>query len=150
MTTARPTAYPVTFFDGPEANGVATIVGTLLGQNFENFPDRAKFARKVSRPITIVSTDTEEACTIVLGTDEAVVYNDVVGRPSVTVYATVDQLLEVSQLPMKAGGLIPVGFFTNRGIRVLKEIATRRLVIKGLLTHTVTALRTIALVSAAD
>jgi hypothetical protein len=150
MTTAKPTTYPVTFFDGPEANGVATIVGTLLGQNFETFPDRAKFARKVSRPITIVSTDTEEACTIVLGTDKAVVYNDVVGRPSVTVYATVDQLLEVSQLPMKAGGLIPVGFFTNRGIRVLKEIATRKLVIKGLLTHTVTALRTIALVSAAD
>ncbi|MFD7008041.1 hypothetical protein [Rhodococcus jostii] len=150
MTTVAPAAYPVTLYDGPEANGVATIVGTLLGQNFESFPARVKFARKISRPITIVSTDTETACTIVLGTDEAVVFNDVVGRPSVTVYATVDQILDVSQLPMKAGGLLPVGFFTNRGLRVLKEIATRKLVIKGLLTHTVTALRTIALVSVVD
>lgn len=150
MTTVAPTGYPVTLYDGPEANGVATIVGTLLGQNFESFPERVKFARKIPRPITIVSTDTETACTIVLGTDETVVFNDVVGRPSVTVYATVDQILDVSQLPMKAGGLIPVGFFTNRGWRVLKEIATRKLVIKGLLTHTVTALRTIALVSVVD
>lgn len=150
MTTDAPARYPVTLYDGPEANGVATIVGTLLSQNFERFPDRVNIARRISRPLTIVSTDTKAACTIVLGTDNAVVFNDVVGRPSVTVYATVDQILDVSQLPMKAGGLIPLGLFTNRGWRVLKEIATRQLVIKGLLVHTVTALRTIALVSVVD
>lgn len=147
MTTVESGTYPVNLFDGEDANGVANIVGMLLGQNLENFPSRIKFARKIARPVSIISTDTDSACTIVFGTDEAVVYNDVVGTPAVTVIATVDQILDVSQLPMKAGGLIPVGFFTGRGMTVLGEIVKHKLVVKGLLTHTVTALRTIALVS---
>lgn len=99
------------------------------------------------RPVTIYSSDTDTACTVCFGTDEAVVFNDVVGRPSVTVMATVNQILDVSQLEMKAGGLLPVGFFTKRGMRVLGDILARRLVVKGLLTHTLSSLRTIALVS---
>ncbi|AWK76151.1 hypothetical protein R1X32_00440 (plasmid) [Rhodococcus opacus] len=150
MTTVEHGAYAVTLYDGQDANGVAGIVGMLLGQNLDNFPSRIKFARRISRPVTIYSTDTASACTIVFGTDEAVVYNDIVGKPSVTVMATVDQILEVSQLPMKAGGLIPVGFFTSRGMSVLGEILKHKLIVKGLLTHTVTALRTIALVSVVE
>ncbi|MHA4854863.1 hypothetical protein L1080_035925 [Rhodococcus sp. MSC1_016] len=150
MTTVAPAPYKVSLFDGEDANGVAGIVGMLLGQNLENFPSRVKFARRISRPVSIYSTDTETACTIIFGSDEAVVYNDIVGKPAVTVMATVDQILDVSQLPMKAGGLVPVGFFTGRGMSVLGEILKHKLVVKGLLTHTVTALRTIALVSVVD
>ncbi|MEN0134912.1 MAG: hypothetical protein AAGC80_07175 [Rhodococcus sp. (in: high G+C Gram-positive bacteria)] len=149
MTTVE-TGYAVTLYDGQDANGVAGIVGMLLGQNLDNFPARVKFARRISRPVAIYSTDTETACTIIFGSDEAVVYNDIVGKPAVTVMATVDQILDVSQLPMKAGGLVPVGFFTGRGMSVLGQILRHKLVVKGLLTHTVTALRTIALVSVVD
>lgn len=149
MTTVKK-GYAVTLYDGQDVNGVAGIVGMLLGQNLENFPSRVKFARRISRPVAIYSTDTDSACTIIFGSDEAVVYNDVVGKPAVTVMATVDQILDVSQLPMKAGGLIPVGFFTGRGLSVLGQILQHKLVVKGLLTHTVTALRTIALVSVVD
>lgn len=146
MTTVEK-GYAVNLYDGPDANGVAGIVGMLLGQNLDSFPSRVKVARRISRPVSIYSTDTDTACTIVFGSDEAVVYNDIVGNPAVTVMATVDQILEVSQLPMKAGGLVPVGFLTTRGMSVLGEILRRKLIVKGLLTHTVTALRTIALVS---
>lgn len=149
MTTVEK-GYAVTMYDGQDANGVAGIVGMLLGQNLENFPSRVKFARRISRPVSIYSTDTETACTIIFGSEEAVVYNDIVGKPAVTVMASVDQILDVSQLPMKAGGLVPVGFFTGRGMSVLGEILKHKLVVKGLLTHTVTALRTIALVSVVD
>src|SRR6476661_3570823 len=149
MTTVE-TGYAVTLYDGQDANGVAGIVGMLLGQNLDNFPSRVRFARRISRPVSIYSTDTETACTIIFGSDEAVVYNDIVGKPAVTVMATVDQILDVSQLPMKAGGLVPVGFFTGRGMSVLGQILQHKLVVKGLLTHTVTALRTIALVSVVD
>jgi len=48
---------------------------------------------------------------------------------------------------MKASGLLPVGFFTRRGGRVLAAIATRNLKVRGLITHPVTALRVIALLS---
>lgn len=150
MVSAEPATYPVHLYDTDEANGVASIVAMLLGQNLEKFPDRIKFARNISRPICIVSTDTDSACSIIFGADEAVVYNDIVGRPVVTVIATVDQILDISQLKMKSGGLLPVGFFTARGGKILKDILTHKLVVKGLLTHTVTALRTIALVSVAQ
>lgn len=143
-------AYPVRLYDGDDANGVASILGTLLQQNFDNFPSRVKIARRMPRPVAVVSTDTDSVATIVFGAEEAVVYNDIVGRPSVTVKATVDQILDVSQLKMKAGGLVPVGFFTKRGMGVLGNILAHRLVVKGLLTHTVTALQFIALVSIAS
>ncbi|ETZ44691.1 hypothetical protein CKJ55_04690 [Mycobacterium avium] len=139
--------YDVAKHDGDQANGVADIVSTLLGQNLTNFPKRIRIARSISRPVSVYSTDTDTACTAVFGTDNATVYNDINGRPSVTVRATVDQILAVSQLKMKVGGLLPVGFFTKRGLGVLGDIVTGKLVVKGLFIHPVTALRFIALVS---
>lgn len=149
MTTLEK-EYPVEKYDGDEANGVADIVTMLLGQNLVNFPDRVQIARRIAQPVTIYSTDTETACTIIFGVDKAVVYNDLVGDPDVTVMATVDQILDVSQLQMKAGGLLPVGFFTKRGMGVLGAIAARKLVVKGLITHPLTSLRVIALVSVVE
>lgn len=94
--------------------------------------------------------DTNSAATIVFGSRQAVVHNDIDDRTVVIVEATVDQILNVSQLPMKAGGLIPVGFFTKRGMSVLGDILKHSLVVKGLLIHTVTALRLIALLSVVE
>ncbi len=129
---------------------MASILAMLLGQNLENYPDRIAIARRMPRPVAVYSTDTATMATIVFGNDEATVYNGTVGRPSVTVMASVDQITDVSQLKMKGAGLLPVGFFTKRGLHVLGEIARHRLVVKGLLTHTVTALRFIAVISVVE
>src|ERR1700752_2428489 len=139
--------YEVAKHDGEQANGVADIVSTLLGQNLVSFPKRTRIAQRITRPVSVYSTDTDTACTAIFSADNATVYNGINGRPSVTVRATVDQILAVSQLKMKAGGLLPVGFFTKRGLGVLGAIATGKLVVKGLFIHPVTALRFIALVS---
>ncbi|MET8249563.1 hypothetical protein ABZV31_37500 [Streptomyces sp. NPDC005202] len=149
MKTTEKT-YGVSLYDGDLSNGLANILGTLLTQNFEKFPERVKIAWRMPRPVAVYSKDTDSTATIVFGTDEAVIYNDLVGRPSVLVKATVDQILDVSQLKMVGSGLIPVGFFTKRGLRVLGEIARHRLIVKGLLTHTVTSLQLIALLSIAE
>lgn len=147
MTSAQESAYTVKVSDDDEPNGVANILATLLQQNIDKYPDRAAVAKRISRPVTVVSTDTDSSATVVFESDRAVVHNGVVGAPSVTVKATVNQVLNVSQLRMKAGGLWPVGFFTKRGFTVLGDILRHRLVVKGLLTHTLTALRFIALIS---
>jgi hypothetical protein len=133
-----------------EPNGVASILSMLLAQNFSAKPDMVAVAKRMKRPVAIISTDTETQATIDFGHDGATIYNGVMGSPSVLIYATVDQILDVSQLKMKAGGLVPVGFFSKRGGRVLGQIVTHKLVVKGLLSHTVSSLRTIALVSVAD
>ncbi|MCQ4079104.1 hypothetical protein NGB36_00345 [Streptomyces sp. RB6PN25] len=150
MKAATKKDYGVSLYDGDLSNGLANILATLLAQNFENFPERVKIARRMPRPVAVYSTDTDSTATIVFGAEEAVIYNDLVGRPSVLVKATVDQILDVSQLKMVGSGLVPVGFFTRRGVRVLGEIAKHRLVVKGLLTHTVMSLQLIALLSIAE
>jgi hypothetical protein len=150
MTSTQTNSYPVTLNDGDDANGIANILCTLLQQNFESFPSRVKVARRVRRPVAVYSTDTESGATIIFKEDMAVVYNDIVEKPSVTVNATVDQIIDVSQLPMKAGGLLPAGFFTKRGFSVLGSILKHSLVVKGLLSHTASALRLIALLSVAE
>lgn len=130
-----------------DANGVAGILGSLLDENFTNFPDRVRIARRIRKPVAVVSVDTDESTTVTFGDAKAALRNGVVGKPTVTVKATVEQILAVSELKMAGGGLIPVGFFTKRGLGVLGQIARHRLVVKGLIKHPLTSLRFIALVS---
>ncbi|MBC2637874.1 MULTISPECIES: hypothetical protein [unclassified Rhodococcus (in: high G+C Gram-positive bacteria)] len=150
MTTVHPTTYTLSLYDGDDANGVANILATLLEQNLHNHPERLALARTFTRPVAVFSTDTNAAATIIFRDDHATVCNDFVNNPAVVVWATVGQILDVSQLEMKAGGLLPVGFFTRRGLGVLRDIATHKLVVQGLLTHPVTALRMIAMLSVAS
>jgi hypothetical protein len=147
--TTTPATYTVKTH-GDDPNGVANILTMLLTQNFAAKPELIAVAKKMKRPVAIVSTDTDTQATVDFGRDGVTVYNGVMGDPSVVVYGTVDQILDVSQLKMKAGGLLPVGFFSKRGGKVLGQIVTHKLVVKGLLSHTVSSLRTIALVSVAD
>jgi hypothetical protein len=139
--------YPVNLDDGPDANGIAGVIATLLTQNFENFPGRIQLARKLTRPVTITGSDIDSTCTISCGSRAVTISNDVVGKPVVTVTATVEQILDLSQLKMKAFGLLPIGFFTKRGLRTLAAIASGNLKVRGLITHPITALRVIALLS---
>jgi hypothetical protein len=150
VTSTNTKNYAVIQYDGDDANGVASIVGTLIEQNLDGDPDRIGAARRISRPVAIYSTDTDSAATIIFGPAEATVYNDIVDHPGVTVMATVEQILDVSQLKMNAGGLVPVGFFTRRGLHVIADILRHRLVVRGLLTHTIATLRFISLVSVAS
>lgn len=139
------TKYSVDF--GDEPNGVGFVLGALLDENFTNFPERAKVAARM-KPTAVYSVDTDETVTQEWGPTSVQLKPGVVGKPKVTVRATVDQITEVSQLKMKAGGLLPVGLlFSGRGMKILGQILTRKLVVKGLLTHPVTALRFIAVVS---
>jgi len=137
--------YRVTRDDQP--NGVGFILGAVLEENFNNFPERAEIARRVKRPIAVDSVDTDQTTTAEFGARGVQLRNGLQGKPAVTVKATVDQITEVSQLKMIGGGLVPVGFFTKRGLKVLGQIARHKLVVKGLIKHPLTSLRFIALVS---
>lgn len=142
--------YTVEIAPGEEANGVASILCTLLQQNFEKFPERVAVARRMPRPVAVYSADTDTSATIVFRHNRAVISNGLNDKPSVVVKATVNQILDVAQLKVVGKGLVPVGFFTRRGGKVLGDIARRKLVVKGLLTHTFTSLRLISLVSIAE
>jgi hypothetical protein len=142
--------YRISLYDGDRANGAAGILCTLLVENLRKFPNRVNIARKMPRPVAVYRTDTGTTATIVFHADHAVVFNDIVGRPSVIVKATNDQVANITKLRMKAGGLLPVGLLARQGRAVVGEILRHKLAVKGLLTHTVTVLQFIALVSTVE
>lgn len=141
--------FTVTCSGGEEANGIANIMQALLAQNFANKPQLVKTARKMRHPVTIVNTDTETECTIDFAHDGITIYNGIVGEPNIAIYANSDQLLQLSQLKVKAGGALPVGLLSPRS-PVLRQLLARKIVIKGLISHSLASGRALALISLAD
>ncbi|HUR74062.1 MAG TPA: hypothetical protein VMZ00_07285 [Sporichthya sp.] len=141
--------FTVTCAGGEEANGIASIMQALLVQNFANKPGLTKTARKMRHPVTIVNTDTETECTLDFATEGITIYNGIVGEPNVALYVSSDQLLQLSQMKVKAGGKLPIGLMSPRS-SVLRAILTRQIVIKGLISHTLATGRALALISLAD
>ncbi len=148
MTQTTEDLYNCTFYSDSDANGLATLTGLLLQENFESFPGRRKIAARMARPVAMRESSSGTACTVLFGSDKALVLNDIAGLPSVTVIdVTGDQLMAVSQLRMRAGGLLPTGFFSKQGMAVIRAILRKELIVKGLITHPITVLRLIALMS---
>lgn len=145
-----PIPYKIELADGDDAYGITQIVSILLEQNVNNIEGRTQICRRMPRPVAILNTDTDLACTISFGREGATIYNGIVGKPSIIVKATVDQITDVSQLKVVGSGLIPLGFFTKRGFRVLFQIAQTKLVVRGLFIHPITALQLIGILSIAE
>ncbi|WP_019876378.1 hypothetical protein [Sporichthya polymorpha] len=141
--------FTVTCSGGEEANGIANIMQALLAQNFANKPHLVKTARKMRHPVTIVNTDTETECTLDFASNGITIYNGIVGEPNIAVYASSDQLLQLSQMKVKAGGKLPVGLLSPRS-PVLRQLIARQIIIKGLFSHYFASMRTLALISLAD
>lgn len=144
--------YTLELHDGDDANGVANILASVLTQGIHAHPDRVHVARRIQRPVAVVNTDTDSAATVTFGISGARIYNDVVRKPAVIVYgrSSIRSWMDLSQLRMTTGGLLPVGLVTTRGLSVLGDILSRRLIVEGLLTYPLTSLRLIALLSVAD
>lgn len=142
--------YDVKLYD-EEPNGVSHIVSLVLQENLGDVEGRVEIARRMPRPISIIATDQNAAATLVFGKNDLTIYNGIVGRPSVVVSATIDEILEVTQLKMVGKGLIPVGLlFTKRGMKILLLILKHKLVVKGLILHPITVLQLIGIVSVAE
>ncbi len=138
----RDPAYAVKMAD--EETALASVIGTLLEQNLDRFPERTAQAKAISRPIAVVSVDTDEAVTLTFGAGEVLIESGV-GEHGVAVRATVDQILDVAQL--RVFGVVPVGFATRRGGRLVVQLVKRQLRIQRLLRKPLDVLRFIALVS---
>ncbi|MBA3741749.1 hypothetical protein [Sporichthya sp.] len=141
--------FTVTCAGGEEANGIANIMQALLVQNFANKPNLTKTARKMRHPVTIVNTDTDTECTLDFANEGITIYNGIVGEPRVALYINSDQLLQLSQMKVKAGGKLPVGLISPRS-PVLRQVLSRQIVIKGMLSHYFATGRALALISLAD
>jgi hypothetical protein len=149
VTREQVPGYPFVLYD-TEPNDVANTLAALLDQNVRRFPARRSTARRIPRPVAVHNTDTDTTATMAFEQDRTTVYNDLAGRPSIIVRADTSRLRDVWRLRMAAGGLLPIGLATNHGRYVIGQIVTRKIIIKGLLVHPVTALQFISLMSSAE
>ena len=139
--------YSVSLHDEQGANSTALLVEFLLNRNLQSHHAPITLAQKISRPVAILDTNTGRSCTVVFGPEGAVVYNQLVGQPAVIITASLDQILNLSQIRVKAGGLIAVGLRSTPGRRLMRDLRARKMVVKGLLRHPATALRAMVLLS---
>lgn len=142
--------YSARLHDAHGANSTALLVEFLLNRNFEFHRSRITVAQKISRPVVNVNTDTFRGCTVVFGSGGAVIYSQLVDQPAVMITASIDQILNLSQIRVKARGVIHVGLLSTPGRRFVRDLRTRKMVVNGVFRHPVTALRLLVLLSTAS
>ncbi|MEO8475736.1 MAG: hypothetical protein ABI572_01645 [Actinomycetota bacterium] len=113
-----------------EPNGLATMVAGLVEQNLARDPARARLL--TGGAVTLVSTDAGVEVTMRLGPGEVRVANGADPAADVIVRADSGRLLELAGVPLRAG--LPDAF-TSQGRATLRDLAARRIAIRGMIAH---------------
>jgi hypothetical protein len=120
----------VSFADA-EPNGLADLVGRLIGSNLEREPER----RRLLGPavVELSASDAEIQATIRLARAGVTVSNGpAASSPHLRVRADAYDLIELAAAPLRLG--LP-DLFDARGRAVLRQIARRHVRVSGMLRH---------------
>lgn len=113
-----------------EPNGLAAMVGGLIGANLERDPDRAGRIRPTS--VSIDARDAEVAITLRLAPGVVRVANGIVPPTHLRIRADSEMLLGLSAVPLRFG--LP-DVLTAEGRSVVRKLLSRELRVEGLLRH---------------
>ncbi|MEW6470785.1 MAG: hypothetical protein AB1679_00765 [Actinomycetota bacterium] len=131
-----------------EANGAAYLVHMLLTQQAEA-DQSGRFAREAERlkPVKIFLTDTEEACAVSSVSGGLRITSDLEGRYPTFIRAESRHVIDVTKIRLAGRVLITGPLRDKKFWGLLGDIATRKVVIKGLISHYVNTLRFLWLVN---
>jgi hypothetical protein len=132
----------VSFADA-EPNGLATVLGTLIEQNLERDPARARLLRP--GVYAIAATDAEVAATIRVGAFGVTVANGVDPSAPVVVRGPGRDLFELAATPVRWG--FPDAA-TRDGRAVIGAIGSRRIRVRGMVLRLPAVRRLTMLLSA--
>jgi hypothetical protein len=113
-----------------EPSGLASMVGGLIEQNLERDPTRLRLLRSSSATITV--PDAGVAITVRTGPGEVEVRDGADPGTQLAITADSDRLLALTSAPLRFG--LP-DVLDPRGRAVLGDLLSRRVRIRGLLTH---------------
>lgn len=113
-----------------EPNGLASMVGGLIGANLERDPDRAGGLRPTN--VSIHAKDAEVAITLRLEPGFVRVSNGIVPPTHLRIRADSEMLLGLSAVPLRLG--LP-DVLTAEGRSVVRKLLSRELRVEGLLRH---------------
>ncbi|HSQ63391.1 MAG TPA: SCP2 sterol-binding domain-containing protein [Polyangiaceae bacterium] len=108
---------------GAEDNGLAVMVADLLRQNLESKPHKVRDMKAISGRIAIVADDAEVSMTLRFDRGNLTVYDGIVGIPDVSVRASSDVILALSNLPLTRRFALPVpGLRDREGKKALADV----------------------------
>ena len=113
-----------------EPSGLATMVGGLIDQNLERDPARRRLLRRSSATITV--PDAGVAITVRMSSGGVEVRDGVDPAAHVAITADSERLLGLTSAPLRFGLPDPLD---RRGRAVIRDVLSRRVRIRGLVTH---------------
>jgi hypothetical protein len=120
----------VVLADGDNANGLASMMGTLLAQNVERVPAKLNDFRRVDGDVLIDVGDLDQQITLSFHGDRCTIHNGVAGRPRVRIRTDSETLMSLSMLHIGPLGL--PNYFDEPGRAVLQAMRKGRLRIGGM------------------
>jgi hypothetical protein len=129
--------------DGSVGDGFVQMVDSLIRQNLERDPARRRLLRPSA--VSIVATDADAEVAIVIGPGTVRVAGEPLDRPHLRIEGTSMRLLELVGAPLRLGLPDP---FTPQGRAAVRDLATGRIRIHGMLVHPVRLVRLTLLISA--
>ena len=117
---------------GAEEVGLAIMLKDLLSQNLEANPHKMKDFNKLDINIGLIVSDAEVELTMEFTGDALTLHSGIKGKPKLLITSEADTIMALSNLQIKGG--MPY-YFDETGREVLKAMLTRKLKVKGMLTH---------------
>jgi hypothetical protein len=117
-------------FADPQPNGLATLLGTLIQQNLDRDPARARLLRPAV--FVIAATDADVAATIQVALDHVTIANGEDRAAPVVVRAPGRDLFELAATPVRFGLPDPA---TRSGRGVIASLASGRIRVRGIVLH---------------
>ncbi len=129
-----------------QEHGLAMMLADLLRQNMEQHPEKNKAFSWLRGSVAISAPDAEVALTMFFNRGSCVVFDGVVGKPDLHVKANSDDILGLSNIPIKFG--LP-DMLSGQGQDLVKKLLTRKIKIEGLPFHPITLMLLTNLLSVA-
>ena len=117
---------------GAEELGLAQMLKDLLSQNLDANPHKIKDFKKLNIDIGLKVPDAEVELTMKFTGDSLTIHQGIMGKPKLLITSEADIIMALSNLKIKGG--MPY-YFDETGREVLKAMFTRKLKVKGMLTH---------------
>jgi len=111
-------------------SGLAAILGGLIEQNLARDPARVRLLRPAM--ICIEAIDAEVGITIRIQGDRVEIVDGLAGDAQISITATSGDLLRLTDAPLRFG--LPDAL-RPQGRAILRDVLSRRVLIRGMLSH---------------
>jgi hypothetical protein len=124
----------INFAPGIEDGGMATMIADIIKGNIKEKPFREKDFNALDGNIYMQAEDADVDMTMAFMKGSLLVHNGKVGKPKLSIVCDSSTLLDLANVSVKLG--LP-NYFDKVGLGVIQKLLTRKLKLKGLLTHPV-------------